>query len=583
MPNKAGRLYTARLIAKLEYFVVAVSPVAAYFIFRIRLMSPADLPDPSMHTTFIVDPRAIFTRYSSLFTSTARLREGARVGFLVPARLSYILFGALDGFVVLRYLLVLIAIVPLYMLLTKTFSRAIGATGVLLVLTNPVIITALGTDYPDSAVCCYLVGAVSLLTLSISSDRKKVLLTLSGVLITLALWAQVSSSPYIGAILICYLLTLKSRRAFSRCVFILGTSFFITTCLLAALSGIELGQFNFISPTLHSILFLSSRSQESIWHSSSLSWLVGLPYLLVPIIVAGIFCVLYFGRRVLLSIEQLYLGSLCVIIVVSAFVLQLLANVQMLENHYFSSLIYGPTVVLLAVIIGILGKKNSSGRDLGWLSFMFVALVAFCFSFYHSYPSMYLFPQGILLVSFCIVTAFIGDKDTRSSFQRSAVLLSVLIVTMFLYVASTPLLVNLSFFDPRAQYECALGCTSFPEVSEYIVTAELPAFVGKPTYAGEILMMWFKWDEISYFLEPTGIFHSGFNSLPSGFPFLDKADVKLILERRPAQVLLIGKRNNSFKVAIQSLASFHPAVVKSGTLSSGGYAIKVTLLKLNYN
>ena len=80
-------------------------------------MAPVELPDPSMHTIYIVDPREMFIRYTAALTPTARLREGAQAGFLVLARLFYLAFGAVPR--LLRHalpVLALVAIVPAYVL-----------------------------------------------------------------------------------------------------------------------------------------------------------------------------------------------------------------------------------------------------------------------------------------------------------------------------------------------------------------------------------------------------------------------------------------------------------------------------------
>ena len=133
----------------LEAFLLAISPVAAFFGLRLTLMAPPDLNDPAMHTTFIVDPQDIFLRYAAVFQPTERLREGARVGFLIPGRIAYLLFGGVPGFVVFRYVLALIAVVPTYLLLKRLYSSVAGVIGVIIILSCPVIILAWGTDFPE--------------------------------------------------------------------------------------------------------------------------------------------------------------------------------------------------------------------------------------------------------------------------------------------------------------------------------------------------------------------------------------------------------------------------------------------------
>ena len=178
-----------------ESVAVLLSPLVAFFGLRLRLMPVPDLNDPAMHTTFIIDPQSIFLRYTAAFTPTERLREASRVALLVPGRIAYLLFGALPGFVVFRYVLALVAVVPAYLLLRRLYGRSAGAVAAIVILSSPVVLTAWGTDFPNSAAVSYLIAAIA--CLAMPSVRHRVAwLAVSAVL----LHARCLVDRHIGAI-----------------------------------------------------------------------------------------------------------------------------------------------------------------------------------------------------------------------------------------------------------------------------------------------------------------------------------------------------------------------------------------------
>ncbi len=252
-----------------EALALAVSPAAAYFVLRIRLMPIADLNDPAMHTTYMIDPQSIFLRYSAAFESSQRLREGARVGLLLPGRISYLLFGGLPGFVVFRYVLALVAVVPTYLLLRRLFGRAAGAVGVIVIISSPVILTAWGTDFPNSATISYLIAGLACLAMP-SAHRRVLWLAGSAAFFTVAVWTFASSTVLIVATVAAYAVIRwrRDRENVLRDIEIVGGVAIAVTAVLAVGSFVLLGQFDFILPTFKSVIYLAHRSNVVLNHSA---------------------------------------------------------------------------------------------------------------------------------------------------------------------------------------------------------------------------------------------------------------------------------------------------------------------------
>jgi hypothetical protein len=133
--------------------------------------------------------------------------------------------------------------------------------------------------------------------------------------------------------------------------------------------------------------------------------------------------------------------------------------------------------------------------------------------------------------------------------------------------------------DPPAAYAGALGGTATSLVDWYQVSAELPGFVGEPTYKGEQLLTWLPAGPLGSLIGPVGIFHAGFNML-SGLPVLDASSETELASRRPAELLLLSKTGEGFASALIELGPYRPILAKTAVLTKGTAVLHVWLVIL---
>lgn len=574
-----------------EALSVIVSPVVGFFALRMRPMAPVGLPDPSMHTIFVIDPHDVFTRYSQAYAATDRLREGARAGFLVPARISYLLFGAVPGFFVLRYVFALIAVVPVYLLLRRLYSRVAGLIGIIVVLSSPVIITAWGTDYPDSAVVSYALAGLACLAMPCSARWRRAWLGLGGFFFVMATWAHGMGGLLAVVTLACYLAVrlIRQRGQLLGDIALLAGVAVVATGALMVASRLVLGQFDFVLPTIDALRYLSQPSQEALWHSASWRWAPYVSYLLVPPAVVAAFAVTFFSRSRSIGTPQLLVELACAVQVVVYVYMQFFGNLQTLEMHYFSSTLWASVSLAFAMTVAELGQRRLDHRWARWIPCAVLLVVPIGYAADPHVPAFGWAPYGFIFAVLLVASIAVARLAVRvphtvaSRLVTAGGLLGATGCALLLTIAQIPghPLFPRTQADPPPAYSQALGGNGAALVDEYQVVTEIPSFVGNATYRGEQLLTWPPWNKLGPVLEVLGIYHSGFNALTSTPPDLTVTDRIILDRRRPAELLLFGTTAAPFQAAVEALAAYQPEVVRSGVLSSGTYALHLEVLMLH--
>jgi hypothetical protein len=594
-----------------EAVLLAIAPAAAFFGLRLTLMAPPDLNDPAMHTTFLIDPQDIFYRYAAVFQPTERLREGARVGFLIPGRISYLLFGGLPGFIVFRYVLALIAIVPAYLLLRRLYSPVVGVIGAIVILSCPVIILAWGTDFPDSAAVSYLLGGLACLAMPSARHRIGWVIG-AAVLFTLAVWALASAALLVIATVVAYWLVRRKRdrpNLWRDLSVMVGVAVGVTG-LLAIASAVLIGPWDYMLTTIQSLIYLAQPSQTLANHSRSPLWAPYITYLLVPPAV-GLACYAAFGGRIkdflargriarigrrlgTIPTAQLIVALSCAFQIVIYAVLQFVGSTQTLEVHYFSSLLWASVMLTLAITIAEIGAPILEHVRYRWLIPVVLVAVPLVFELDPKVPQFGWMPVGLLLVVAIVVLAWIAKREaashdiTRSRFMIGGAIAAITAGLLVLTVTPTQHKHERGTVDDTfPDYAYTLGGSSAqwgPDstwVNLYADTTAMPSFVGPASYAGEQLLMWWSSNDLKELREPIGIYHAFFDSIPSNLGDLTPLDKYFFGQRHPAQILLMSLTGQGFQASLDSLKPFGAQLVRAGVLRSGSVSLHLWLIELH--
>jgi MFS family permease len=327
--------------------------------------------------------------------------------------------------------------------------------GIIAILSAPVIVTAWGTDYPDSAVVAYSAGALACLVMPCSPRWRRAWLAAAGVLLVLAVWAHGVAVPLVAATLAGYLgvrLVRQRARLAGDLALLAGVSV-VVTALLVAGSAVLIGHANFLATTWQSYRFLSRPGQLARWHSTNWRWAPYVSYLLVPPAVIGAFALVVsrHGRKIPTPVLVVGVVAAAQLVVFAG--LQFFGTLQTLEMHYFSSALWPAVCVAFAITVAELARPLS-GRPLGrWLPAAVLLAVPLGYEALPKLPAFGWAPLGFLLALTVIAAAAAGRGCTRLA------LIAFAGATLALTVAPIPRHAHLpdTVPDPSPAYASALG------------------------------------------------------------------------------------------------------------------------------
>jgi hypothetical protein len=473
----------------LDVLLLLGAPAFAFFALRVRPMYNFDSVDANIYTGYAQNAPDLIMRWG------AGVYYWVRLGAILPERLAYLAFGAVPGFYVLRYALVLLITVPLFLLFRRLVSRAAGWLAVSLFLTSPVMYVALGSDYPDSLIFAYLPAAFVLLFMPWRGlVARLVSWTLAGVLLALALHSQVVSAPLVAAMLVAFVVATVGRgfgRLFAAvgCVAVGGLGI---TAVLMLVARTWLGVTNIFSPTISNYVSLQAPEWLKLWHSSDPAWASTVPYIVVPAVVGLAWLVTLATTRAQgLTRVETGAGAWLLLSMLVMTYMQFRGTVATLEYRLYSSSLWPPTLILLAfVLLRMVGALRSDRSRATWVTTGLVWVVGLVASFSllsGASPSRTLTGAvSVVLVALTIATV------VRSVALRTAVAGLVCLGLMFLTVSPTSKPDGEGFSVlPQAHYDLVLGHAGDREdVVYYQLATQIVPVVGPATARGQVAVFW---------------------------------------------------------------------------------------------
>ena len=537
--------------------------------------------DPAISTGYVVDPQNLVSRFGVVDYFWTRL------GFSLPAHGLSNAFGPVPGFYVFRYVLALVAIVPLFLLLRRLAGASAGWIAVAALLTSSVVITGWSTDYPTSAALSYLVAGTCCLFMPTASRRAQLSwAVVAGLFFGLAIGCGlVTALPVAGAAGGRLLASRGARLQSLAAVVYAAGGVAVTMGALTVASKLYLGYADYLLPQLHALRRFQDPVQIGYFHSSTWRWLEDDIYVLFPLAVLGGWLAAAWPvvRRALPPAELGIAAATAItygLYVIDQFVLKSWP----LEYWLYADLLWALTVPLLVLtmlrVAAIPGAANA-GR-LGAVAAAMIAAPLVLRVFRDQLHLSFGIALAVMLVP---AVAVLVARVLKGIGVRLAAAAVVSAATTLLVVAAPVFVVHpgqVGYVTP--DFGTALYGTSQPALDEYTVLTEVRTLLPTAQQIPGQLALWSPRQPARIVTLAEALYLAGRYQLLDPLSTLTQADADYLRAHNVRILVIFSDTGSEFSAAESSIATSTIAatVLHDGVLRAGSVALHVDVLQLSY-
>jgi hypothetical protein len=527
-------------------------------------MAQPGMIDPFFYTAYSQNGPELIARYGT------GNYYWVRVGFILPARITYLLFGALPGFFALRYVLALLAIVPPYLLCRRLYGIPAGWAAVAAILVSPPILTAWSTDYPDSSAVSYLLAGTACLVMP--SRHRSVFVAAAGALFALAVHSQVVAALVVLGAVAAYIIAFaQDARTVAWHLLLLGAASVAVTGLLILGSWAFLGAPDILTPTKAAVHRLNDPAALAIFRSHNYHWFRYEFYLLAPPVLAAAWLGLRWRDQPSREEKALVLGVALAYLGYTAE--QFGGRSWAMEYYLWSSLLFPGAALVLSIVV-VVASKPFFPRLAPVLVVLPLALLPLRDVIGMQIPAVLSLAAALLVAA---VVARIGTAPVRLVAAASIAALAFGLMAL-----TRPAPPGATLY-PVPDYAHAIWGGEQQTIDEYDVATQLKTVVPSVREEPGTLQLWWT-PRFSETVNKSAAQYLWFadNGLPNTMPELTSSEATTLATVRPRWLVLLSADGKEFDAAQDQLArrGFQPKTWRNRVLISGSAQLHVRVLEL---